>query len=95
MGSDWSLTSFLHKDEEVVQELLSFGVIIQFIKLRTAWIRISNKLIGNHCGFYFFFQVKTCQILTLAKSLDGSPLIFPPSGSSAQMEPPLCKHTGK
>lgn len=42
--------------------------------------------------FFFSFSVQHQRPLTLAKSLDGSPLTFPPSFSSLQTPLPRCKH---
>ena len=89
------LTSFLHKDKEVIQKLLSLWVIIQFIKLEMYFKNISNKLINFSSDYFrlFLIYIHLLNLLTLAKSLDGSPLSFPPSVSSAQIALPLCMKT--
>lgn len=101
------LTSLLHEDKELIQKLLSLRVVIQFVKLEieewtestccyTVLYQIKQK--KKQEGSF----VWPCDLLdalerwnepTLAKSRDGSPRTFPPSFSSAQMVPPLCKHT--
>lgn len=55
---------------------------------------ISNKLLNRYSD-YFIAYIHLLNLLTLAKSLDGSPFIFPPSFSSAQMALPLCKNTDR
>lgn len=87
------LTSLLHEDKELIQELLPLWVAIQLVQLQIEKQMHRHQAVAPFLTECCFALQKRKKILTLAKSRDGSPLTFPPSFSSAQMAPPLCKHT--